>query len=86
MNKKISIDRDISEKCNVNLGCVFFEAKVEKENEKLWDYIENNLIPEMQEKYTIEDISKIEEIKYTRESYKLLGKEPRQDIEFQVKH
>jgi DNA/RNA-binding domain of Phe-tRNA-synthetase-like protein len=74
--KKISIDKELKELCNVNLGCIFYTVEVEKENKDLWDYIENNVIPNVMNTYSLENLSEQINIKTSREAYKILGKEP----------
>ena len=40
---KIIIDKNLQDCCNVNLGCIFYNTSVEKNND-LWNYIDNEVI------------------------------------------
>ena len=74
--KKIVVDEKLLEKCNVSLGCLFYNTNVIKNNEELWNYLEKEVIIEIKKKYTLENLTNQVNIKSSRDAYKFLGKEP----------
>lgn len=73
---KVQIDKQLKDNCNVSLGCIFYRTKVIKTNKELWDYLENKIMPRIQEEFTLESLAEQINIKASREAYKILGKEP----------
>ena len=73
---EIQIDKQLKEKCNVNLGCIFYKTNVIKTNKELLDYIENEVINNIKKIFTLENLTEQINIKTSREAYKKLGKEP----------
>ena len=73
---KVQIDKRLKDDCNVNLGCIFYKTNVIKTNKELWDYIENEIIDNIQKTFTLENLTDQINIKTSREAYKVLGKEP----------
>ena len=73
--KIVTIDKSLSE-LNIALGCLFYKADVVKTNSELWNHIENTTIPQIQEQYTLENLTEQINIKTSRQAYKNLGKEP----------
>lgn len=73
---KIIIDRNLQDYCNVNIGCVFYNTSVEKNNSDLWSYIDNKVIDNIKKKYTLDNLTEQINIKTSRQAYKKLGKEP----------
>lgn len=73
---KVQIDKQLKDDCNVNLGCIFYKTNVIKANKELWDYIENEIINNIQKTFTLENLKEQINIKTSREAYKTLGKEP----------
>ena len=72
----IKIDNELKEKSpNIKLGVIKYKAVVKKSSKELEDKLED-LVVRLQEKYSIEDILKIQSIKDIRDSYKILGKDP----------
>lgn len=72
---KIIIDKQLQDSCNVNLGCIFYNTIVEKNNE-LWNYIDNIVIGNIKNEYTLDNLTEQINIKASRQAYKKLGKEP----------
>lgn len=72
---KIIIDKNLQDCCNVNLGCIFYNTSVEKNND-LWNYIDNEVIDNIKKKYTLDNLTEQINIKTSRQAYKELGKEP----------
>lgn len=72
--KQISIDKTLSDKCNVGLACLFYEVNVTDSSQNLWEFIENDAIDKA--KYTIENIAKDPIIASAKRVYKMLGKDP----------
>lgn len=72
---KIIIDRNLQDCCNVNIGCIFYNTSVEKNND-LWNYIDNEVIDNIKKKYTLDNLTEQINIKTSRQAYKELGKEP----------
>ncbi len=73
---EIQIDKQLKENCKVSLGCIFYKTNVVKNNEELWNYIENNIIDQIQQEYTLDNLTEQINIKTSRKAYKTLGKEP----------
>ena len=73
---EIKIDKELKNNCNVNLGCIIYNANVVKDNSKLWEYIENEIIYKTKEMFTLENLTEQINIKTAREAYKAIGKEP----------
>lgn len=73
---KIQIDKNFKDKCNINLGCIFYKTDVVKNNNELWNYIENEVICKIRNNLTLENLTEQINIKTSREAYKKLGKEP----------
>lgn len=72
----VRIDKELKENCNVNLGCIFYNTCVKKDNSELWEYIENNVISNIQKLFTLENLTEQVNIKASRQAYKNLGKSP----------
>lgn len=72
---EIIIDNNLQDRCNVNLGCIFYNTSVEKNNE-LWTYIDNIVIENIKKEYTLDNLTEQINIKASRQAYKQLGKEP----------
>lgn len=72
----IFIDNELKSKCNVNLGCIFYETNVEKNNSDLWNYINSKVVQNIKSSYTLENLTEQINIKTSRQAYKNLGKEP----------
>jgi len=66
----------LKEECNVNLGCIFYKTNVIKTNNELWEYIEKDVINNVKEMFTLENLTEQINIKTSRKAYKALGKEP----------
>ncbi len=73
---KIQIDKNFKDKCNINLGCIFYKTDVVNNNNELWNYIENEVIYKIRNNLTLENLTEQINIKTSREAYKKLGKEP----------
>ena len=73
---KIKIENKLKSSCNVNLGCIMYNVNVVKDNIKLWEYIENEVVYKIKELYTLDNLTKQINIKTSREAYKAIGKEP----------
>lgn len=73
---EIKIDKELKEKCNVNIGCIFYRTCVTKTNAELWEYIENEVIDRIPKKFTLDNLTEQINIKTSRNAYKSLGKEP----------
>ena len=73
---EVLIDKQLKEECNVNLGCIFYKTNVIKTNKELWEYIEKEVINNIQEMFTLENLTEQINIKTSRKAYKALGKEP----------
>lgn len=73
---KIQIDKNFKDKCNINLGCIFYKTDVVNNNNELWNYIENEVIYKIRNNFTLENLTEQINIKTSREAYKKLGKEP----------
>ena len=73
---KVIIDKQLKEECNVNLGCIFYKTNVIKTNKELWEYIEKDVINNVKEMFTLENLTEQINIKTSRKAYKVLGKEP----------
>ena len=74
--KKIVIDAELLKICpNIQLGCIFYTATVEKGSKELWSEIDKTT-KEIEENMTFEDISNEKNIKDSREMYKKIGKDP----------
>ena len=74
--KKIELGNDLLSVCpNIKLGCIYYEVKVKKECNKLWDEI-NKRVSFIEKNYTIEDIYKEKNIIDSRNVYKSIGKDP----------
>ena len=73
---EVLIDKQLKEECNVNLGCIFYKTNVIKTNKELWEYIEKDVINNVKEMFTLENLTEQINIKTSRKAYKALGKEP----------
>lgn len=73
---EVIIDKQLKEECNVNLGCIFYKTNVIKTNKELWEYIEKDVINNVKEMFTLENLTEQINIKTSRKAYKVLGKEP----------
>ena len=73
---EVIIDKQLKEECNVNLGCIFYKTNVIKTNKELWEYIEKEVINNVKEMFTLENLTEQINIKTSRKAYKALGKEP----------
>lgn len=73
---EVLIDKQLKEKCNVNLGCILYKTNVIKTNKELWEYIEKEVINNIKEMFTLENLTEQINIKTSRKAYKALGKEP----------
>ena len=73
---KVEIDNKLKENCNVNLGCIFYNTSVKKDNSELWEYIDNNIISNIQKVFTLDNLTEQVNIKASRQAYKKLGKAP----------
>ena len=73
---EVIIDKQLKEECNVNLGCIFYKTNVIKTNKELWEYIEKDVINNVKEMFTLENLTEQINIKTSRKAYKALGKEP----------
>ena len=73
---EVQIEKQLKDRCNVNLGCIFYKTNVIKNNKELWDYIENEIIDKIKKTYTLENLTEQINIQASREAYKNLGKEP----------
>ncbi|MDR0463076.1 MAG: hypothetical protein LBG64_02560 [Pseudomonadales bacterium] len=75
--KNITISKELlAVNPNITLLCFTYSVKVERENAKVWEQINGVTIPEVEKKYTLENLSEMVEIAAARETYKALGKEP----------
>ena len=74
--KRIKIADELTRVCpGVQLGCIMYSAKVEKENVELWKRI-NDIISEISTNMSLEDIGNEKNIKDSRDLYKKIGKDP----------
>lgn len=73
---EVQINKQLKEECNVNLGCLFYKTNVIKTNNELWEYIENEVINNIQKMFTLENLTEQVNIKTSRKAYRALGKEP----------
>ena len=73
---EVQIDKQLKDNCNVNLGCIFYKTNVIKTNKELWNYIDNQIVTNIQKTFTLENLTEQINIKTSREAYKILGKEP----------
>lgn len=74
--KKIKIDKELLDICpNIQLGCIQYTAKIEKDNKDLWKEISNE-IKNIEKEMKIEDIAKEKNISDSRDMYRRLGKDP----------
>ena len=73
---EVIIDKQLKEECNVNLGCIFYKTNVIKTNKELWEHIEKEVINNVKEMFTLENLTEQINIKTSRKAYKALGKEP----------
>lgn len=74
--KEMQVEQNLKKKCNINLGCIFYNTDVIKNNKNLWEHIENKSILEIKNEYTLENLKSQINIKTSREAYLTLGKEP----------
>lgn len=73
---EVIIDKQLKEECNVNLGCIFYKTNVIKTNKELWEYIEKDVINNVKEMFTLENLTEQINIKTSRKAYKAFGKGP----------
>jgi len=75
--KKVKIDEKLKEIYpDVCLGCLFYEASVEKTGKEFWEYLDGEVIPNIQKNMSLESLPDQENIRQSREAYKKIGKEP----------
>lgn len=72
----IEIDKELKEKCNVSLGCIFYSALVTENSDELWEYINSEIIDKIQRTLTLKNLTEQINIKTTRQAYRALGKDP----------
>ena len=74
--KKIKIDEDLLKVCpNIQLGCIQYNADVEKGNKELWKVISDR-VKNIEKNMTLDDIAREKNISDSRELYKKIGKDP----------
>ena len=74
--KNIKIDNELLNICpTMQLGCIQYTANVEKGNKELWKTI-SDVIKDIEENMTLDDISKEKNICDSRALYKKIGKDP----------
>jgi hypothetical protein len=61
---------------NVALGCLEYKVTVEKDCQKIWDYINSKIIPALFNELKPDTLIYEKQIKDSREIYKKLGKDP----------
>ncbi|QEK11644.1 hypothetical protein FQB35_04310 [Crassaminicella thermophila] len=72
----IRISSELKEICpNIALGCIQAKVSLEKDMKDLWNEI-NSVCEELKNKITLQEISKLQNIKTSREVYKKLRKDP----------
>lgn len=75
LNNRISIEPLVSSKIQVTLGILSCELKVQESTTSLIELI-NNKANEKSQSLKVEEISQQKNIKFAREAYKKLGKDP----------
>lgn len=74
--KKIVISEELLNICpNIQLGCIYYSANVEKGSKELWKEISNS-IKEIETSMSLDDIAKEKNINDSRELYRKIGKDP----------
>ena len=73
---EININQNLKNSCNVNIGCIFYDTCVEKNNSELWEYIDGKVINNVKQLYNLDNLVDQININTSRQAYKNLGKEP----------
>lgn len=75
--KEIKINEELYKICkNINLGCIYYNTKVESSDKEFWDYLDSKVITNIQNTISLENLSEQSNIKESREAYKNIGKDP----------
>ena len=61
---------------DIRLGCLWYEADVEEENEDLWNYMHEQVLPEITKQIEVEGLTNMEGIRSSRAAYKAFGRNP----------
>ena len=77
MAVNVAIDPALKERYpQIRLGCLAYEAKVEKENPALWAEMESRVVPETLQLLEEKGLTGLEGIRSSREAYKAFGRNP----------
>lgn len=75
INKKIIISNEVNEKIKVTLGYLSCDLVVNESSKELIDFI-NSKVDQRASSLKVEEISQLKNIKFSRDAYRKLGKDP----------
>lgn len=77
MRVKVAIDQELFMRYrDIRLGCIQFDATVQESRPKFWDYVENDVIPDIRKSLESKEWNQIPGVKSSRLAYKAFGRNP----------